>query len=93
MTLEWWDLPNPSDDSIWYEEERQTGEYDLCYKDDEEEEEEYDLWVREEVDYRTRSGHPFKPQEQEGDHLGQEFDKGKGKTFDDDEEEDRVPNN
>ena len=94
IALEWWDPTNPTDDSICYEEEKMVKTIkgdDLWYIDDNNEErEEENLHAQEEIDHLTRSGCHYKPQELEKDHLGLEIDKGKGKEFDKDEEEDQV---
>ena len=49
IALEWWDPVNPTDDSIWHEEEKLVEPIegdDLWYRDDTDEEEEGDdLWA------------------------------------------------
>ena len=92
MTIEWWELTNASDDSIWYEEEnlviwdrKEKGEFSRSENEGE------DLWAQKEVSHLTRLGRHFKPFELEGEHPGREIEKGKGITMLEEEEEDRVP--
>ena len=90
VTLEWWDPRNLSDDFVWQAEERPTDKDNLWYKDNSKQMMVDDQWAQEKVVHLMRSGCHFKPQELEGDHPGCEVDKGKGKMFDEDEEEDQV---
>ena len=49
-----------------------------------------DLWVQVEIDHLTRSMRHYIPQELADNHPGYEPDKGKGKVFDEDVEDDQV---
>ena len=60
ITLEWQDLANPTNASIWYKEERiakPIKEDDLWYRDDINEEN--DLWAQEEIDHFTWLGRHY----------------------------------
>ena len=89
MTLEWWEPANPTDDSIWYKEEKMTNlikEDDMWYRNDDDEVN--DLWAQVEIDHLAQSGYHYKPQELVDNQPGYKPGKGKRKVVNEDEEED-----
>ena len=98
VAIEWWNLMNIADDSIWYEEEREIPTEDDLWKQPEKGESSEihehkkasdDLWAVE-IGHLTRSGRHFKPHELENDHPGRETEKGKAPVLTEEEEEDKV---